>query len=376
LALKAYLDSKYPGQTLVIVKVTDRLPDVSGGNGVNYLINVEQVRFTENYNSVDLVTRVQSDSYQNRYEGSLLNDELDASDHDAATDDSKVGQFSTNKDRMSGGLGNDNLKAGEGADTLVGGKGDDVMDGGANAADTNSLDRAEFSGKQSRYNITFFKEATSQQRDDASTVKFNELGVASRTFASADKAYVVTTNYDPAGFVVVQDRYSDALGGDGRDVLRNIEQLDFNGSSVALVVSDDGYRIAGTQFDDRIINLDTTKRIDAGLGNDFIQTGADKNDIEGGQGDDTIDGGSNPAVDPQNPWDTWGKYDVAIYNADSKQFKISKFSDADGAITGVAGKSYFKVQHLRRSIADDFMAAAASVRYCQARPGVDSCQSK
>ncbi len=346
LALKAYLDSKYPGQTLVIVKVTDRLPDVSGGNGVNYLINVEQVRFTENYNSVDLVTRVQSDNNENRHEGSLLNDELDASDHDAATNDSKVGQFSTNKDRMSGGLGNDTLKAGAGADTLIGGKGDDVLDGGANAADTNSLDRADFSGKQSRYNITFFKEATSSQRNDASTTKFNELGVTLKTLGATDKAYVVTTSYDPAGFVVVQDRYSEALGGDGRDVLRNVEQLGFSDVSVALVVSEDGNRVAGTQFNDRIINLDTTKRIDAGLGNDFIQTGAGKNDIEGGQGDDTIDGGSNPAVDPQNPWDTWDKYDAAIYNADRKQFKISKFLDADGAITGVAGKSYFKVQHL------------------------------
>ncbi len=345
-ALKAYIDDKYKTQDIVIVKVTDRLPEISGGNGVSYLINIEQVRFTENYNSVELVTRLQSDNNQNRYEGSLLRDELDATGHDAATDQSPIGQFSSNRDYMSGGLGNDMIKSGAGGDTLIGGKGDDLLDGGDNTSDTNSLDRAEFSGKQNRYNINFFAEASEQQRADVKTTKYNELGLVAKTFGANDKVFVQTSTYNPAGFVVVQDRYSDALGGDGRDVLKNIEQLGFTDGSVSLVVSEDGGSVIGTQFDDQIINPTTTKRIQAGRGNDFIQTGAGKNEIDGGQGDDTIDGGDNPAVDPQSPWDTWSKYDVAIYNADRKQFKISKSIDESGAITGVAGKAYFKVQHL------------------------------
>lgn len=347
-ALKAYIDEKYSGNSaIVIVKVTDRLPEVSGGNGVSYLINVEQVRFTENYNTVDLAWRVQADSYQTRYEGSLLNDELDAREHDGATSNAQIDIFKTDNDSMSGGEGRDTLYGGAGTDTLMGGKGDDWLDGGSNASDSNSLDRAVFSGKQNRYNITFFKEASQQDRLDSATTKFNELGVAVQTLSGSDKAYVVANAYDANGFVVVQDRYTDAMGGDGRDVLRNIEKLSFYGKDLSLAVSESGSNIYGTEFDDRItLTANDDKYIDAGLGDDVVHAGTGRDQITGGQGDDTLDGGDNPAVDPQRPWDSWSKYDVAAYNADYKQFKISKHIDTDGVITGVVGKSYFTVQDL------------------------------
>lgn len=364
-ALKSYMDEKYPGQAqkLVIVRVTDRMPDVSGGDGVNYLINVEQLRFSNNNNPLDLVARVQvgqnnapgSMPNPNRYEGSVLADTLDARGHDSATVEAPVDGFTTANDFMSGSVGHDTLLGGAGADTLVGGRGDDWLDGGDNGTGINALDRAEFSGKQNRYTVTFYREASSQERADAGLTKYNERGFALPLLANGEKAYVQTAAYDSAGFVVVQDRYSDTMGGDGRDVLRNIEQISFTtGESdwqkrdVNLVVSEEGWRLRGTDFSDRIESGLTDKRI-AGLGgDDWIRaTGTGKNDLEGGQGNDTLDGGDNPEVDPLNPWNTWDKYDVAHYDDfERKQFKISKLIDADGSITGFSGRVYFHVQHV------------------------------
>lgn len=358
-ALKAYVDDKYAGQTqsLVIVRVTDRLPDVSGGDGVNYLVNVEQVRFSGNYNPIDLVSRYQigMNGGRNDYQGSVLSEVLDARGHDNATPEAPQDQFTSPNDYLSGGAGNDSLLGGAGADTLVGGKGDDLLDGGVNSSETYGLDRAEFAGKQNRYSITFFREATEEEVANPALTKFNDKGLALLTLGGTDKSYVLSTVYDPAGFVVVQDRYPESLGGEGRDVLRNIEQLSFTGESdgqkrdVNLVVSDDGWRLRGTDFADRIeSSLTDNKRMEGLGGHDFIRaTGEGKNDLDGGQGNDTLDGGDNPEVDPQNPWNTWDKYDVAHYDSfDRKQFKITKHTDADGSITGVAGKAYFTVQHL------------------------------
>jgi len=62
------------------------------------------------------------------------------------------------------------------------------------------------------------------------------------------------------------------------------------------------------------------------LGRDFLQ---------GGAGNDTLDGGGNPAVIDGN---TWQSYDAAQYDAPRSQFEILQLHDQEG--------TYYQVRHL------------------------------
>ncbi|TRZ56060.1 MAG: hypothetical protein D4S02_16520, partial [Rhodocyclaceae bacterium] len=399
-----------------VIRVTDKLPAVSGGDGVNYIINVEQLSFqdgqvslgvTENrwqpwgapVMEVDSVTGLPTTTPQvvngsqqvswpgsNNYTGGILNDLIDASGHDtnvlsstSSTDQfnntnytwsSDTGWFS-NRDWIEGGAGNDTLIGGAGGDELRGGKGNDYLVGGANGTSGNQwedLDRASFSNSIKRYDIEFFKAVT------AGTGTHDGMGKA---VANGD--YVVSGYYDPNGITVVTDRFSDAMGGEGRDVLKGIEQLNFSDASETLAVqySDNTYTYQdwkptgakdsfgndiwgnvdvtrtdrsawGTRFGDKIDGLaGAHNNLNGNAGNDLITGGDLQDDLNGGAGNDTLDGGGNPAVDPTRPWDTWNLYDVAHFDADRKEFKIDQLTDdASGTVTGHANQLYYRVEHL------------------------------
>jgi Ca2+-binding RTX toxin-like protein len=359
LALKAKIDAGYssnPPQT--IVRVTDRMPDVSGGDGVNYIVGVEQLRFQDT--QVDLAPNIYKwapDSLgggnyigSNNYSGGLLSEVIDARDHDAATLSTPINGFYSNRDNISGGDGNDTLYGGAGGDSFQGGKGNDVIDGGAqgtNPSDTwGNADSVSYAGKMSRYDITLFRVATAQDLADTTLTKYNDTGYALTTNSTPGAAFVISKTVDPLGFVVVQDKYPDDQGGDGRDVLRNIERIDFNSTNLQLTVNVSGNSATGTVFGDVIKapNADVVFTADGREGNDFLQGSSQRDELTGGVGNDTIDGGANPV--PSNPWDTWNSYDVARYDAPKSQFTIERLMDTTGAVTGKPDQVYFKVTHL------------------------------
>jgi Ca2+-binding RTX toxin-like protein len=390
--IQSLIAAKYSGTSLPdnVVRVTDKLP---GGDGVNYLINVEQIQFADGQVnlgvSVNPWTAPQGGGQNfgvgsNNYTGGILNDLIDASGHDGATTGAPVAGFSSNRDWIDGGLGSDTLLGGAGGDQLQGGRGNDVLDGGANGSSGNlwdDMDRASFTNSINRYDIAFYRLAKAGE-----TALFDNMGLTAGT-----KAYVASGYYAADGFMVLTDRYSDAMGGDGRDVLRNIEQLQFSDASDTLAVQyndntftqdvwgilpsatgatgltggDPGGGLStdtwgniqttitnrsawGTRFGDLITGSATANNyLQGNAGNDSITGGNLRDELTGGAGNDTLDGGANPAVDPTRPWDTWSTYDVARFDAQQAQFKIDRLTDnASGSVTGHANQVYYRVEHL------------------------------
>ena len=375
--LKATIDAKYSGASLptTIVRVTDKLPD---GDGVNHLINVERIQFADATVNLGIsvnawtppsgqqggVTYVGS----NNYTGGILNDAIDATGHDGATPSAAVAGFWTNSDWIDGALGNDTLLGGAGADHLQGGKGDDVLDGGAHLAidpanpwqTWDKYDEARFTNSINRYEISFYRAVKAGE-----TGTVNNLGLSTGT---GDRGYVASAFYDPDGFVVVKDRYSDAMGGEGRDVLRGIEILSFSDASEQLKLQYNDYsyvqqvwngtasveqsvtnrNVSGTRFGDKIEGaLAAQNYLMGNAGNDSITGGNLRDELVGGLGNDTLDGGANPAVDPARPWDTWSSFDVARFDASKQQFEIVRLTDdLNGSATGKANQVYYTVTHL------------------------------
>ncbi|MBM3273472.1 calcium-binding protein, partial [Candidatus Kaiserbacteria bacterium] len=306
----------------------------------------------------------------NNYRGGILNDVLDASRTTVGTPtynttinawQSSTGWFS-NRDWLEGGLGNDTLYGGDGADQLQGGKGNDVLDGGANPAldpqrpweTWDKYDEARFTNSIKRYDIQFYRAQEGGGYDNMGHAK-------------ANGGYVKSGYYAADGFIVAQDRYSDALGGEGRDVVRNVERLTFSDAwedlsfgyqdtisqqqiwngTTHVTIDVTSRWAAGTRFGDKMVGLaDAENRFEARAGDDYLVGGNLRDELEGGQGDDTLDGGANPAVDPSRPWETWDKFDVARYNAISTEFQLRRLTDGSGSKTGIAGKTYYEIQHL------------------------------
>jgi Ca2+-binding RTX toxin-like protein len=374
--VKATIDAKYSGANLPtnVVRVTDKVP---GGDGVNHLINVERIQFLDA--TVNLGVSVnawmppsgeQNSTYvgNNNYTGGILNDTIDASGHDGASPSAAVDGFWSTSDWIDGGLGSDSLLGGGGSDHLQGGKGDDVLDGGAHLAldpqnpwqTWDKYDEARFSNSINRYETSFFRAAQSGE-----TATFDSLGLS-----TGDMGYVASDFYDPDGFIVVKDRYSDAMGGEGRDVLRGIEILSFSDANeqLKLQYSDHTSRqyfwdtttstyelqdvatrnVSGTRFGDKIEGaLASQNTLMGNAGNDSMVGGNLRDELVGGLGNDTLDGGANPAVNPERPWDTWGSFDVARFDAAKPQFEIVRLTDdAQGSATGLAGRVYYTVEHL------------------------------
>ncbi|NBX55083.1 MAG: hypothetical protein EBT70_08480 [Betaproteobacteria bacterium] len=360
-AIKTYIDGKYTtNKPASVIRITDKLPD---GDGVNFLLNVEQVQFKET--SVNLTYTVNpwqkpqgTDSNTwvgyNNYDGGVVDDAMDATSHDLASPTNGVGGYYSNRDWMQGSTGNDTLLGGAGGDVLTGGKGNDVLDGGANGTSGNAwddADQARFENLTNRYNVSFLRAATDAEKSDSNVVKYNDKGVA-LTSASGNAAFYVASPYYVAdGLIVVQDKVTDAKGGDGRDVLKNIEILNFSDGSEQLVPNfstqpaGNGvglqYNSNGTRYGDKLVgNSASVNWMDGRAGNDLLIGGNNDNDtLQGGAGNDTLDGGV-------------GNADMAKYNAPMVQFKIERFADdATGKVTGVGSTdvspSYFyKVTHL------------------------------
>jgi len=335
--IQALIAAKYSANLPAnVIRVTDNVP---GGDGVNYLINVEQLQFTDAAVNLGVSTNSfgSGATMGTMYQGGILSDSITGT---------------AGNDFLMGDAGNDTLMAGAGGDQLQGGKGNDVLDGGANGNSGNAwsdMDRAIYTNSINRYDIQFYRPANTGE-----TAQFDNLGLTVGT-----KAYVASNYYTADGFIVITDRYSDAMGGDGRDVLRNIEQLSFSDAWEQLTLQSfdmtdqatsaiTNHNVWGTRFGDLIQgSASVSNSLNGNGGNDILIGGNLKDDLTGGAGNDTIDGGANPAVDATQPWNSWNTYDVARYDAPRAQFKIDQLTDdASGTVTGHANQIYYRIEHL------------------------------
>jgi Ca2+-binding RTX toxin-like protein len=372
-AVKANIEAKYTGENIpaTIVRVTDKIPAISGGDGINYLINIERIQFQDGGIDLGVTFNPASSSEawnRNDIRGGLLDDTIDADILGSSA------SAPTHRDYIDGGAGNDTLLGGAGGDELRGGLGNDVLDGGDNgAADANgyydpwqALDRATFSNSINRYNIQFFRTELGGG--------YNNLGIA-----TAGGGFVKSDYYTETGIIVVQDLYDAAHAGEGRDVLSNIEVLQFSDTWEQLKVQyqsssydqwgweDIGngnwnYQFIGTinrldgwgtRFGDLMIGTtDAQNNLYGNGGNDVLIGGDLRDDLHGGAGDDTIDGGGNPTPSPTTPWDTSG-YDVAYFEADRREFDITRNSDGSFIVNhlipaSLGGQGTDTVLHVER----------------------------
>ena len=334
-----------------IIRVIDRLSDASGGDGITYAVNLEQLQFSDMQVQLG-ITEYRSDQTNGRNDlrGGLLNDLIDA---DALQ---KQGTWKLNADRIEGGDGHDSLLGGAGNDELWGGKGNDLIDGGTSESDQ---DVASFSQASSRYDITAFRLAGTGE-----TGAFDSLG---RVATGSQALYVQSAFVDSNSFLVVQDRYADSQGGEGRDVLRNIEALSFYGEYMRLTekpqlfgdVNNNGIREQteswsfnawgnrlGNRFEGK---ADVRNNFTGNGGDDMLIGGALSDWLEGGSGNDTLNGGV----------ETNGEADYARYNAARSEFTISRLKDNEsGSVTGIASQVYYTVKHL---LADDLGGSGTDI---------------
>lgn len=140
---------------------------------------------------------------------------------------------------LNGEAGDDSLTGGTGSDTLNGGSGNDTLDGGT------GVDVAVFSGN----------------------------------FAD----YAITTASDGATTIV---------GLDGRDTLRNIEQLQFADRSVVVGGGSLGVTRIGSSAADTMVGTEFNDSLSGEGGNDTISGLGGDDSLSGGSGSDTIDGGA------------------------------------------------------------------------------------
>ena len=337
--VKAAIDTRYPAaedRPQMIVKVSDRLPVASGGDGTNYLVNIEGIQFAytgsnDSYLSLAINHMPAPDeSGWNNHNGTLLSEVIDARvfEGDEA--------WKSNVDVLRGEGGNDSLFGGLGADQFEPGTGNDFIDGGglgSNAIYGYGVDSVSFSAAITRYTIQFFARVGEGEKGT-----HDALG---RAVVSGGQ-FIVSEYYDPDGFVVVQDRFSDAKGGDGRDVLYNIQQVKFAGKEYYLTPWGSPGNSDGTMFSDRIVGLaDSSNNLHGGDGNDKITGGSKLDYLTGGSGNDTLDGGDQPPVVDNRQWEV----DQAWYQGSRKEFDVTRLVDTDGSVTGTAGQQYFVVKH-------------------------------
>jgi Ca2+-binding RTX toxin-like protein len=295
------------GNTASLYIVSDKLPADLYGVGTDALLNIEALSFSDNWLSL------RPDPWYNRESGVIMSGGIQGT---ASADNLGFGFDSTyawsGNDWIDGAGGNDKLYGGDGGDNLRGGAGDDFIDGGSrDGVDMwgNPIsDTAQYSGSFDEYQIS----------------------------------------KDSAGVITITDSVS---GRDGKDTLKDIENLSFSDNWISLKpnysVNRDSatdkifnVHVNGSLFDDVIdFTQSTYKQESADIrgndGSDILIGSTGSDSFHGGAGDDYIVGGG--ANRPQ-PWGGTAQ-DTVSYQGRYSRYKIEKLSN-DQSVT-IAGITYY-----------------------------------
>ncbi len=309
--------------------VDDALGTALGGYGTDVLVNIEQIQFSES--SRELGLRVNSWDWDG--DGSL--DWIEV--RGTSSDDDLTGAWGTTAQvdgdsEIFGKDGDDIIIAGAGGDRIIGGKGNDFIDGGANGVTQygwTPKDEVSFSGSESRYTITSYNAATE-------TGFANLKALLDSTFG-APRAGSITIDTAQTYYVVADDLPS-ALGGNGTDILVNVEFLNFSDFFMPLTqevfIEQQGdveirRYVSGTTADETIeANSQIFGNDDlwGNQGNDIIKGYGGGDYIVGGAGDDTIYGGEN-GTDEFSGFEIG---DTAGYMGEYSRYEIGSDTDDDG----------------------------------------------
>ena len=278
---------------------------ITGGQGDDTIYNTYAYATGANTLSYNLQGNsgddyVEGSSYSDTVSGDEGNDSLQG----GSGNDTVYG--GTGNDTLEGQNDNDELYGGSGDDIFYGGFGNDTIDGGSGGETDGDI--AVYTGNRDQYTIT----------GDA-----NGLQIIHNTLA--------------------------ANGGDGTDILTNIERLRFadgdvvvstgltgasvngnsgNDSLVGTILND---TINGFEGNDTIVGLSGIDDIDGGPGNDTIDAGGEDDNVAAGSGDDTIRGGAGDDTIAGGPGD-----DRAVFSGDLADYVITGDQTA-ATVTGPDG---------------------------------------
>jgi Ca2+-binding RTX toxin-like protein len=211
-----------------------RFPDFSHA-GEQSLRNIEEVRLWLNNTLIALPDATVAAGATVSVLGDVINMSYVFS-AEAESDGRYLISTLDGNDRLTGGALEDTISSGGGDDTITGGAGNDSIEGGG------GFDTAVFSGNRAGYTID-----------------------------TIDGAVHVS-------------------GADGADILLNVNELQFDDQSVAVVVP--GLHLVGTSAGDSIEGGEGDDTIDGAGGNDYLRGLIGNDRLNGGMGRDTLEGGT------------------------------------------------------------------------------------
>jgi Ca2+-binding RTX toxin-like protein len=322
------LGSNY--QLVDAYQVMDIVADNYGGFGTDTLVGIERIYFKDS--QVDLLISTQERDWNN--DG--LTDWTQVSGTNMADTIGLVSQggtiastsFMNASNYIRSGDGDDSIWAMSGDDTIRPEGGNDYINGG------NLKDTVEFSGAESRYVITnyTFNDQEIDIIDSSGTAVFKVLNDGSVLRVNSDGT---TTTLDTITSGQKLTQVADLmpggiLGGDGTNLMINVENIGFKGSHMSLEVDRNlNYNngvlqnswINGTHGNDSASDLMGTIVGDSINGNagDDVLVGLQGNDrLRGGAGDDILWG------DIEGSATSLPGRDEAQYNGVEGQFTITK----------------------------------------------------
>ncbi|MDC1240604.1 hypothetical protein N8Z80_06205 [Litorivicinus sp.] len=313
--------------------VDDALGTALGGYGTDVLVNVEEIQFSESNRELGL--RVNSQDWDQ--DGTL--DWVEVRGTSSADD--LIGTWGTTAQMDSdseifGKDGDDIIFAGAGGDRISGGKGSDFIDGGADGVTEYGYtpkDEVSFSGSKSRYTIESFDAS-----DDAASGGLANLNALLETTFGSTRAATITIDTTKTYYSVTDDLPSD-LGGNGTDILVNVEFLNFSdffmplSQEVFIETNSGGVEVrryvAGTSTAETINANDEINGNDDLWGNDGddIISGFGGGDyMVGGAGDDTLYGGEN-GTDKYSGFEIG---DTAAFMGEYSRYTVESDTDSAG----------------------------------------------
>lgn len=314
--------------------------DISGaGFGTDTLIGVERLEFKGQ--SVNLLVTTYEDDWNqdgiidwSEIRGTSMADRITTLAKNGVID--SIGLLNSNN-YISTEAGDDDIWAMAGGDNIRPGSGNDYINGGANGMNDGSgyvrKDSVEFSGAESRYEINNFSFA-------GEAIDINDLE-GNSVFKILDDGSVVRVNADNSHSLLDQlssgqkvTQVTDlmpggVLGGEGVNLMINVESLNFDGSWMGLEVE------RNLQYDSEgnLVNswINGTSTGDIGLTGTLISDSINGNGgddvLVGLQGSDHFNGGAGNDV-------IWGDYlnsteilpgeDVVRFNGLQSQYSISQ----------------------------------------------------
>jgi Ca2+-binding RTX toxin-like protein len=310
----------------------------SEGDGTDTLTGVESLSFADRWMRLE----VEVNSWKNpegrlqniNINGTFLDDRIDQS---ASTDVGVMRQFWGNE-------GDDTLVGSDGADQFWGGMGADEIDGRANGVDfwgNQGFDTVHYDGLYSRYTIERIKPGAL----DASNKTFNgqSFVINGVTYLVDGAANAITADGRAVKVTLlrVTDSLGDDDGGNGVDLLVNVENLAFGDRWVTLEVAQsfvdidgdgtpDAASLRGTDGADTLVATALSARMEGAAGNDSITGGVGDDILIGGQGNDVLDGGDGRDI---------GEYSLSLSSytitqtADGYQVQVINSSTGDGTDT-------------------------------------------